>query len=52
MVICSFCSRDAAAGRGIKLFHKDGSSNFFCSHKCECNFKLKRKPANLKWTKK
>ncbi|MDP3742658.1 MAG: 50S ribosomal protein L24e [Candidatus Micrarchaeota archaeon] len=52
MAVCSFCSKTAVVGRGVRVFRKDGSSSFFCSHKCECNFKLKRKPSKLKWAKK
>lgn len=52
MLVCTFCGYPAKDGRGVKVFHKDGSSSFFCSHKCEVNSKMGRKPSLLKWTAK
>lgn len=52
MAKCSFCKEDIEKGTGKIFVKKDGKVLNFCSRKCEKNMlKLKRKPANLKWTK-
>jgi len=49
---CSFCGESIERGTGKIYVKKDGKILHFCSNKCEKNmFKLKRKPANFKWTK-
>ena len=53
MAICSFCGNEVGIGTGLTYFKRDGTGLHFCSRKCEKNqFKLKRNPAHLKWTKK
>jgi len=37
-------------GTGKRYIKKDGSVLFFCSSKCEKNYKLGRDPRKLKWT--
>ena len=48
---CSFCNSDVPQGTGKIYVRKDGRIFNFCTMKCEKNLlKLKRKPANFKWT--
>jgi len=50
---CSFCGTKIPKGTGIKFIKKDGTTYNFCSKKCEKNqLKLKRKSANVLWTKR
>ncbi|MBW3015682.1 50S ribosomal protein L24e [Candidatus Woesearchaeota archaeon] len=52
MVNCSFCGEVIPQGRGKIYVKTDGRIFNFCSAKCEKNLlKLKRKPANIRWTK-
>jgi len=52
MAKCSFCGESIEKGTGKIYVKKDGKVLHFCSNKCEKNMlKLKRKAANLKWTK-
>lgn len=52
MVRCSFCENVIKPATGKMYVRKDGKVLYFCSNKCEKNtFKLKRKPAEQKWTK-
>ena len=51
MANCTFCGKEIAYAHGFKFVKKDGRVLDFCSTKCEKNMlKLKRKPANFKWT--
>jgi|SRR3989344_3983525 len=48
---CTFCGNEVMKGTGIMFVKKDGTIYNFDKGKCEKNFiKLKRKPANTKWT--
>ncbi|MDI9610532.1 MAG: 50S ribosomal protein L24e [Archaeoglobales archaeon] len=49
--ICSFCGAEIEPGTGKSLVRKDGRTIYFCSGKCEKNYKLGRSPRKLKWTK-
>jgi len=39
-------------GKGKTFVTKEGKLFYFCSSKCENNFKLKRDPKKRKWIKK
>ncbi|TES84050.1 MAG: 50S ribosomal protein L24e [Hadesarchaea archaeon] len=49
---CSFCGGRVEPGTGLMFVRRDGSVLFFCSSKCERNFKLNRKPHRVKWTER
>ncbi len=49
---CSFCDGRIAPGTGTMFVRRDGSILYFCSSKCERNFKLGRKPEKVRWTRK
>ncbi|UUX91864.1 50S ribosomal protein L24e [Methanoplanus endosymbiosus] len=49
--ICSFCGETLEPGTGKMFVKKDGNILFFCSSKCQNNFKLKRVPRRVTWTK-
>jgi len=52
MAKCTFCGESIEKGTGKIFVKKDAKILHFCSNKCEKNmFKLRRKPAKLKWTK-
>lgn len=49
---CSFCKKQIKPGTGKIFARNDGRIFYFDRQKCEKNmFKLKRKPAKLKWTR-
>ena len=48
---CSFCGKPIRKGTGKMFVKKSGEILYFCSSKCEKNYKLGREPKKLKWTK-
>jgi large subunit ribosomal protein L24e len=47
---CSFCGGKIKIGTGKMLVIKSGVIKYFCSKKCEKNFKMGRDPKKIKWT--
>jgi len=48
---CTFCSKAQEPGMGIILALNDGRVLYFCSSKCMRNYKMKRDPKKIKWSR-
>ncbi|HDR53597.1 MAG TPA: 50S ribosomal protein L24e [archaeon] len=49
---CTFCGSEIIRNRGIMLVKNDGSTQNFCSSKCEKNLLMGRNPRKVRWVRK
>ncbi|MBN2101708.1 MAG: 50S ribosomal protein L24e [Candidatus Aenigmarchaeota archaeon] len=49
---CSFCNETISKTAGKMFVKTDGTIFYFCSSKCQNNYKLKRNPKNIGWVRK
>jgi len=47
---CSFCGGKLNPGKGKMLVLKSGVLRYFCSKKCEKNWRMGRDSKKIKWT--
>ncbi|MEM2289041.1 MAG: nucleoside-diphosphate kinase [Candidatus Hadarchaeales archaeon] len=49
---CHFCGGGLEPGTGLMFVRRDGTVHFFCSSKCERNFRMGRSASKLKWARR
>ncbi|ADN36854.1 Ribosomal protein L24E [Methanolacinia petrolearia DSM 11571] len=47
---CTFCGEKIEPGTGKMFVRKDGTVFYFCSSKCQSNYRLGRVPRRVEWT--